>query len=170
MLSPLDKNLPDYPIAFVHGRRSFRWSGPERKAIREFVINGGVIFADAICADEQFAKAFREEMETIFKQSLARVPPTHAMFTSEYFGHEIQSVKLREPGSRARRNDRMTVRTQDVPPLLEGIEENGRFVVLFSPYDLSCALENRPSLECRGYTREDAAKIATNIVLYAMQQ
>jgi hypothetical protein len=35
---------------------------------------------------------------------------------------------------------------------------------------LSCALENQSSLECKGYTKEDAAKIGVNIVLYALQQ
>jgi len=40
--------------------------------------------------------------------------------------------------------------------------------VIFSPYDLSCALENQASIECRGYVREDAAKIGINCLLYAM--
>ena len=33
LLSPLDEDLPDYPLLFVHGRRSFQWSPPERQAI-----------------------------------------------------------------------------------------------------------------------------------------
>jgi hypothetical protein len=41
---------------------------------------------------------------------------------------------------------------------------------VFSQYDLSCALEKRDSLECRGYVREDAAKIGLNVVLYSLQQ
>jgi hypothetical protein len=31
-------------------------------------------------------------------------------------------------------------------------------------------LEKHDSLECLGYTREDAAKIGLNVVLYALQQ
>ena len=53
--------------------------------------------------------------------------------------------------------------------MLEGIELDGRFAVVFSPYDISCALENSPSLECKGYIREDAAKIGSNVILYALQ-
>jgi len=34
---------------------------------------------------------------------------------------------------------------------------------------LSCALEKHDSLECRGYTREDAARIGLNVLLYALQ-
>jgi len=42
--------------------------------------------------------------------------------------------------------------------------------VVFSRYDLSCALERHDSLDCRGYTREDAARIGLNVVLYSVQQ
>ena len=55
------------------------------------------------------------------------------------------------------------------PPELEGIEIDGRLVVVFSPLDLSCALENQGSVECKGYMRADAAKIGINAILYAMQ-
>ena len=30
--------------------------------------------------------------------------------------------------------------------------------------------ENTPSLECRGYVTEDAARIGVNVILYALQQ
>ena len=44
-------------------------------------------------------------------------------------------------------------------PVLEGVKLGDRWAVIFSPYDISCALENRESLECEGYTRKDAARI-----------
>jgi hypothetical protein len=55
-----------------------------------------------------------------------------------------------------------------VPPELEGIEIDGRLAVIFSPYDISCALEQHEALQCRGYTREDAARIALNVIKYAL--
>jgi hypothetical protein len=171
LLSLLDPALPDYPVAFLHGRRSFRWSQPERKALRRFIDNGGVIFADSICANKDFAAAFRREMQNIFPmQAFDRIPPEHPMFTRHFHGHDISQVTLLDPRTRARNDDPLSARREKIAPLLEGIEVDGRYVVMFSPYDMSCALENRPSLECRGYTREDAAKIAINIILYAMQQ
>jgi hypothetical protein len=42
--------------------------------------------------------------------------------------------------------------------------------VVFSPYDLSCALENQTSISCRSYVREDAARMGMNLILYAMQR
>jgi hypothetical protein len=56
-----------------------------------------------------------------------------------------------------------------VPPELEGVKIDDRWAVIFSPYDLSCALEKRDTLECRGYIREDAARIGLNVILYSLQ-
>jgi hypothetical protein len=55
-----------------------------------------------------------------------------------------------------------------VEPELEGIQIDGRWAVIFSPYDISCALEQHEALECRGYTREDAARIGLNVLMYTL--
>ena len=60
--------------------------------------------------------------------------------------------------------------TRKVPPTLEGIRIDDRYGVIFSPYDMSCALENHESLECLGYVRKDAARIGLNVLLYALHQ
>ena len=64
VLSPAAAKLPDYTIAFVHGRNAFRWSAAEHKGLARFVKNGGLIFGDAICASEEFAESFRREVST----------------------------------------------------------------------------------------------------------
>ena len=53
---------------------------------------------------------------------------------------------------------------------MEGVKIRGRWGVVFSPYDLSCALERQDSLECSGYVREDAARISLNVLLYALHE
>ena len=55
-------------------------------------------------------------------------------------------------------------------PQMEGLFVDGRLAVVFSPFDLTCVLENGYSLECPGYAREDAFRIGANILLYALQQ
>ena len=64
----------------------------------------------------------------------------------------------------------LTMRTEIGPPILEGIEIEGRYAVIYSRYDISCALEHQASLSCDGYIEADAAKIAINVVLYSMLQ
>ena len=61
-------------------------------------------------------------------------------------------------------------RLTKIQPYLEGLEIDGRFAVIFSPYDISCAMENHASLECKGYVKQDAARLGINILLYALQR
>ncbi len=57
-----------------------------------------------------------------------------------------------------------------IPEELEGLKIGDRYAVIFSTYDLSCALERQDTMECQGYTRDDAARIGLNVLLYSLQQ
>jgi len=165
-----DKNLAEYPILFIHGRGEFKLSEAERKSLKTYLENGGFLFGDALCADAEFARTFGAEMARLFPDKpMERIPENHAMFTEQFRGHDVRKVTLRDPTARGPNDTRQT-KTHRVSPLLEGIKIDGRYSVVFSPYDLSCALENATSIDCKGYTRDDAAKLGVNIVLYALQQ
>ncbi len=170
LLPVTSESLCEYPILFMHGRRTFRWTAPERKALADYLENGGFLFADAICASAPFAEAFRRELELVFpSQKLERIPENHPLFSDEYGGFNLARVTLNDPQLRGE-GDRLDARRTEVAPLLEGLQVNGRYAVVFSPYDLSCALESNASLECKGYVRADAARIGTNIILFALLQ
>ena len=55
-------------------------------------------------------------------------------------------------------------------PILEGIEIDGRYVLIYSKYDISCALERQSAIACEGYVSEDATKLAVNIIQHFMLQ
>ena len=69
-----------------------------------------------------------------------------------------------------RTKDQITVSRRRISPQLEIATLEDRIVVVFSPLDLSCALESRHSLQCRGYMRDDAARIGINVILFGLQQ
>jgi hypothetical protein len=52
-------------------------------------------------------------------------------------------------------------------PQLEGVRINGHWAIIYSKYDIGCALERHTGIECKGYTYESALKIAGNIVIYS---
>ncbi|MCA9214793.1 MAG: DUF4159 domain-containing protein, partial [Planctomycetales bacterium] len=107
-------SLADYPIAFMHGRRQFRWTDDERKALATYLENGGFLVVDSICASKEFAESFRSEMQAIFPdRPLERLRPSHPIFTESYYGHDITKVSLRNPESR-RDQDRLTARLEKV--------------------------------------------------------
>jgi hypothetical protein len=176
-----DESLFDYHLVFMHGRNSFTLTAPERERLRQYVERGGMILADSICASQAFSDSFRREMAAIFpKKALEQVPAGDRMLTPAYGGFDLKTVSRRDPeaapagGSRGPAGPlRATLRK--VPPLLQGIkfetfDDHFRWGVIFSPYDLSCALEKHDSLECKGYVREDAARIGLNVILYSLQE
>ncbi len=171
-LIPLtDQTLYDHPIAFWHGRRDFRLSETDRRALAQYIERGGFVMADAICANEGFTTAFRRELQATFPQHrLEPIPPNHPLLSRDYQGFDISSVRLRDPRKATTDDASREARIEAIAPVLEGLQIDGRFVVIFSPYDLSCALENQTSISCKGYVREDAAKIGMNLILYAMQE
>ena len=170
LISIQDSNLFTFPVVFMHGRNAFRLTDEERARLRTYVDRGGVIFADAICGSRAFVESFRREMEAIFpKNPLERIPSTDPMWTKQYGGFNLSTVRRRDPQPGSEGGPlKAAIRT--VPPELEGIQFGDRYAVIFSQFDLSCALEKQDSLECRGYVREDAAKIGLNVLLYAVQQ
>ena len=102
-------------------------------------------------------------------QPLTPIPAKHPLFTPEYGGYNITKVKFREPQDSG--NDgRATASLRTIPPELEAVKIGDRYAVIFSKYDLSCALEKHDSLECEGYTRDDAERIGLNVLLYSLHQ
>jgi len=167
-----DPKLYNYPILFMHGRNAFQLKEEERQQLRAFLERGGVLIANSVCASEAFAASFESEMRALFPEhALQPIPGNQEMFTGAYGGFDLPQVTLRRPASRAAGSDRpATVDLITTPPRLDGLLLDERYAVIFSRYDLSCALEKHDSLECEGYTREDAAKIGLNLILYAMQR
>jgi len=163
-----DKSLFRFHLAFMHGRHDFKFTPTERKALREYLTNGGTLFADSICASKEFVVAFRRELATVFPETrLRRIPISEPLFSSAAGGYDIQKVERRDPlGQQA--DQPLRTRRRPVEPELEGIPIDGRWAVLFSPYDISCALEQHESLECSGYTSEDAARIGLNVLMYTL--
>ncbi len=163
-----DKNLFHYHLAFMHGRHDFRWTPLERKRLRQYLENGGTLFADSICSSRPFATAFRRELKSALPDaSLVPIPATHPLFTEASGGYDIRQVELRTPVQQ-QPGTPLRSRVQKVAPELEGIELDGRLAVIFSPYDISCALEQHEALQCRGYTQKDAARIGLNVLMYSL--
>jgi hypothetical protein len=163
------EELSRFPLICMHGRYRFQLQTQQVEAVREYLNRGGVLFADACCGSTQFDRSFRDLVRQLYPDAeLKRIPPEHELY-SETVGHALTEVTRRVVVDQDR-NASISVRTEKGPPLLEGIEANGRYLVIYSPHDISCALEHQAALSCNGYVEEDAAKLAVNIVLYAMLQ
>ena len=165
-----DESLFRYPLVFMHGRREFRLTPAERERLGEYLRRGGTLLADAICASKPFATALRRELgDALAGRAIERIPSDDPLFTTAYGGFDIRQVTLRDPES-GDSSRPLAARVRQVEPQLEGISVDGRWVVIFSPYDISCALEEHEAIGCRGYSRQDAARIGLNVLLYSLNQ
>jgi hypothetical protein len=165
-----DPSLFRYHLAFMHGRYDFHLTEGERTQLREYLERGGTLLADSICASKPFATAFRREVAAALPgHPLERIPTQDPIFTNGFGGYDIRTVSLRDPSANTG-NQTVAARIRQVAPEIEGIQIGKRWVVVFSPYDISCALESHEAVGCRGYTAQDAARIGLNVLLYSLNQ
>ncbi len=162
-----DPELFDYPILYMHGRKNYQLTEEELQKLREYLQNGGVLVADACCGAPQFDESFREMVQLLLEQPLTRIPIDHEIYNHPV-GHDIRQVHRRIPSEDAQ--SAITVEESVGEPILEGVEVDGRYAIVYSKYDLSCALEQQATSACAGYESADAARIAVNIVIYALFQ
>jgi hypothetical protein len=166
-----EETLADYPFLFTHGRGTFELDDEHRKRLRQYLERGGFLFANAICSAEPFATSFQAEMKKVFPNAQwQRIPLSDPIFSDTYGGEKIGTLEVRLP-LRLPGQERTMTQSRQVPPELFGmrLSDEDRWLVVFSPFDVSCALEKTNSLECRGYSRESALRLAANVILYAIE-
>lgn len=171
LLDITDAALFDYPILFMHGRRGFHLTELERRRLRVYIERGGMLLADAICTSKTFTESFRREMAAIFPDhGLQPIAAADPLWSTAYGGFDLRTVSRRDPQPSAPGPPSSAPMFRQVPPELEGIKLADHWGVVFSPYDLSCALEKENASDCHGYTRQDAARIGLNVLLYAIHE
>jgi hypothetical protein len=163
------ETLADYPILFTHGRGTFQLTEEQHRRLRAHLERGGFLFANAICSAEPFATSFQAEMQKVFPNAQwERIPLSDPIFSDNYGGFNIDTLDVRIP---ERTPGQTLTRTRPMRPELYGIRfsEEDRWLIVFSPYDVSCALEKASSLECRGYSQRSALQLSANVILYALE-
>jgi hypothetical protein len=165
-LSASSPDLEKYPLVYIHGRNKFAFSQAEQDGLRNHFINGGMVLGDSICGSEEFTKSMREEFSKLFPDAKWQLlPADHPLFLKDGpGGYDLRNVSLIDPG---RGDVDLAKAKREGPAEIEALEWNDRIIVLFSPNDLSCAMESKHSLQCRGYVREDAFRIGINLLLYS---
>ncbi len=156
-LFPNDPNLIYYPLVYVHGRAALSFSKEDLGLLRRHLDpGGGTMFADSACGSPSFDAAFRKMVaEMLPKNPLVPIPKDDELYTKKV-GFDLSKVQFSKAAGGG----------QDFPQL-EGVKINGHWAIIYSKYDIGCALERHQGVDCKGYTYESALKIAANIVIYS---
>jgi hypothetical protein len=98
---------------------------------------------------------------------LERIPPDDEVFSQKLNGRAITTVRCRRPAADGKG---IEAGFREVEPELEGVRIDGRWVVIYSKYDIGCALEKTKSSDCLGHDFESAKRLGTAAVLYALRR
>ncbi|MCI0738142.1 MAG: DUF4159 domain-containing protein [Gemmataceae bacterium] len=162
-IQAFNRGIVDFKFIYMHGRREFSMAAGDLDPLRFNLENGGLLFADAACGKEVFDKSFRRFVAQLFpNEKLVPVPAE-----DELYSKELNGVALTEENIRYRNERGGQMRNR--APFLEGVKVNGRWAVLYSKYDIGCALEKHQASDCLGYHPDSAFRLATAAVLYMLR-
>jgi hypothetical protein len=156
-LLPRDPNLVYFPLVYIHGRGAIAFDREDLDALRHHLNpGGGTLFADAACGSAAFDKAFRRFVaELLPNHPLVPIRPDDPIFGKQV-GFDLKDVVYTPAAGGARGI-----------PQLEGVKINDHWVIIYSKFDIGCALERHSGIDCKGYVHSSAVKIAANIVIYS---
>jgi hypothetical protein len=171
-MPPHVESVKDFKFVYMHGRRDFteghNFTEAELANLRFNLENGGLLFADACCGKKGFDKGFRKFVAKLLpKHKLAPINAEEELKKGGLFSKKLNGLELTRDTIRCRTEAGQKFRS--TAPDLEGIKINGRWAVIYSRYDIGCALERHSSSNCLGYEPESAERIAAAAVLYTLE-
>jgi hypothetical protein len=153
IVEPSDPNLFSFPLVYMNGHGTVRFSEADVVSLREYVRRGGVLWAD-----DNYG------MDESFRKELLRVLPDHSLVELS-FDHPIYSIYYTFDNGCPKIHEH-----DGGPARLYGIYLDGRIAVLYTfNTDIGDGLESEgvhpeDSLEIR----EQAMRMAINIVLFVL--
>lgn len=178
VLPPGDPRLTKYKFMYMHGRKPVQFTQDEADNLKANLQTGGLLLADAACGDfrtwKEFDRSFRESMAKMWgNNKLVPIVPKVGDKEDPLFkiaheaGIDIKYVKCRRENAEGTGPEK---EMRSYPVHLEGIQVDGRWVVIYSKYDVGCAIEGHKSADCLGHDKESALRVGAAIVLYSLKR
>jgi hypothetical protein len=139
------------PFVILTGEGDFNLTPKERENFIKYVGNGGFLLASAGCSNADFNTAFQREVKQMFGASaLKAIAPDHAIYRTVF---DIKGLPLGKSTGAAQ---------------LQGLEQNGKMVVLYSPDGLNDSHHADGCCCCGGNEISNALQMNANILAYAL--
>src|SRR5207248_9399517 len=122
------KELWSSKFLYMHGKGKFTTEETEIQNMRAHLDLGATLLANACCGAQPFDEAFREFVKKLYPDKKLEVIPADDFLYSEKLNGEA-ITKLRCRTAKADGSPEATF--QDVPPMLEGIQVDGRWAVIY---------------------------------------
>lgn len=147
-----DRDLYLYPFIYMTGHGNVAFTDAEVRALRLYLARGGFLWAND---DYGMDKSFRREMKRVFPDKrLVEIPFDHDIYHC-YYKFPKGLPKIHEHDGK--------------PPRGYGIFHEGRMVMFYDyESDIADGLENPDVHNDSPEKREEAIRMAINIVIYAL--
>ena len=143
-------SLFDTPFCVFSGDKSFTLQQKERENLKKYLQHGGFILASPSCSDENWDKSFRKELKLCFPdRDLSRIPMSHAIFST------------------VKKIPRLTDK-YGKPALIEGLEIDGRLVLVYSKEGLNDVSNAKGCCCCGGNQINECVQVNVNVLTYAL--
>lgn len=179
-----DDQLFNFKFMYLHGRKlkndqgALVFQADAIEALQSNLNSGGLLFADAACGGfeqwKAFDKSFRELCTKLYPDKKLEVIPEKAdgkedplYRVAREAGIDLKHLRCRRESPDGKGGE---PELRAYPAYLEGIKVDGRWVVVYSKYDVGCAIEGHKSADCLGYDKESALRIAGAVVLYSLKR
>jgi hypothetical protein len=149
-------------VAYMVGSKEVKMAADQQAALKDFLSKGGFLWAEASDGTREFDESFRK-LATAMGLELKIVDKTEPLMTGNFakaLGYNLTA------GVQFRRSLRIGRIGRPFAEFV-GIYLGNKMVGVYSPLDIGFAVTPFEAYGCRGYQSEDAAAVATNILLCA---
>ena len=154
-----DKSIFDSPVLYMSGHEHFELSSEEKAALKEYLENGGLLFAESCCGRKGFDASFRQLISSLFPgKKLDRIPTSSPLFKQP---NDISSIGVTAGLMQE------TGQAQTEPTLL-GLDLYGHYGVIYSPFGLAGGWEMSQSPYARGVNDVGALQLGQNILMHSL--
>jgi len=140
----------DFPFCVWSGEEDFSLTKKERDNLRRYLLNGGFILSSPGCSDPKWDTALRRELKLVFPEyKLVKLPMSHPVFSTVNGITRLTDKK----GAQA---------------FIEGMEVNGRLVMVYSKDGLNDVSNARGCCCCGGNMIAESVLVNVNVFTYAL--
>ncbi len=143
-------NLFDFPFCVWSGEDNFALSKTDRANLRKYLLSGGFILSSPGCSDSKWDQSIRQELKMIFPEyNLVKLPMSHPVFSVV-------------------NNIRQLTDKQGKTTFLEGLEINGRLVLVYSKDGLNDVSNAKGCCCCGGNMIMESVQMNVNVFTYSL--
>jgi hypothetical protein len=158
---PLDLNTQspfDAHMLYLTGVDELPLSESACRKLRLYLERGGLLFAEAACGSPAFDDSFRQLVSSLFPdRELSRLPVGHPLLES---GEPLGAVRYTRAALEAG--------ADPGAPRFEYVEYGGRAVIIYTPDDLSSAVDGHACLHCPSVLEPSAGALIAKVIMYAL--